>query len=80
MVALTTVQRSRVTESLSAVLECDEGAALIGLEEDRVLGGGPVFVVRSRLVSRRMSTSVSAARIANCAIPASSPASRIGQL
>jgi hypothetical protein len=49
-VELVTAQRSQVAESLSAVAERDEGAALSGLEEDRVLGSGPVFVVRSQLV------------------------------
>lgn len=75
--ALTTAQRSRVTESLSEVLECDEGTGFSGLEEEKALGGGLDFVVRSMLVSRRMSLRISAARIANCASPTSSPASKI---
>jgi hypothetical protein len=58
-------QRSRVMESFRTVLECEDGGNLAGDEEDRVLRGGPVLVVKSRSESSRMSMRIDAARFTN---------------
>jgi len=64
-VVRTVVQRSRVIETLRAMLECEDGGALMGDEEDSALRGGPDLVVRSRFTSCMISMRMSAAVIAN---------------
>lgn len=70
-------QRSQVTESLMAAFErVDSATCLGGLEDESILGGGPTLVVRSRLLSWRISIKMLTARTENCTMLSSSSASK----